>query len=105
LPGEQDISWHGTSLNRPDWGLWSTTIAAHFHGLDEDDDIYLICNSHWDGLAFELPRLDRGRTWHRFVDTFLEPPRDIATAGEEETLGAQKAYSSGARSTVILVGK
>jgi isoamylase len=77
----------------------------HLLARDGDDDIYLATNAHWDGHSFELPRLAPGKTWRRFVDTSLEAPGDAAEPGAEPVLRAQKSYSVGPRSTVVLVGR
>jgi glycogen operon protein len=98
------VTWHGRRLGLPDWSQESRWLAMHLHGLDGDDDIFLAANAHWEGQAFELPRLPGGRRWRLFVDTSLPPPRDIADRGSEPLVGAG-SYPAGPRSVVILIGR
>jgi glycogen operon protein len=101
------IHWHGIRLHEPDWGYHSHTLAAHFFGPNErnqDDHIYLITNAHWEAHDFQLPVLGRYH-WHRFIDTSLAAPDDIARPNFEVELGNQMSYEVAPRSVVVLVGK
>ena len=73
------IQCHGTSLNKPDWGNQSHSLALAASSVAADLDLYLILNAYWEPLRFELPRVyeDELRPWRRWLDTFLEPPDDI----------------------------
>ena len=103
VPG---IQWHGVELGRPDWSWESRALAVHHHGARDgrEDHVYLITNAHWEAHAFALPPLP-GFRWFRFVDTSLEPPREITEIGMEEPLLDQGRYLVGPRSVVVLVGK
>jgi isoamylase len=109
--GYPDISWHGLHAWEPDWGDHVRTLAfmldgMHaFDGMAADEMIYVAMNMHWDAHNFELPRLTRGRSWHRFVDTGQSPSREISTIGNEPRLRKQKSYTLQARTVVILVGR
>jgi glycogen operon protein len=111
--GVPDISWHGTEAWNPDWSDESRTLAFMLDGEHArlqpnraaDDTLYVAMNMHWEGHRFELPRLPRGRHWHRFADTALPPPNDIAEPGQETPLPDQTAYTLGPRSVLILVGR
>lgn len=101
------IHWHGVNLHEPDWNYNSHTLAGHFFGVSDrghDEHIFLIANAHWEPHEFQLPVLG-GYHWHRFVDTSLAPPDDIARPNFEVELGYQLTYMAAARSVVVLVGK
>lgn len=101
------IHWHGVKLHEPDWNYHSHTLAAHIFGASErrhDEHIYFIANAHWEPHEFQLPVLG-GYHWHRFADTSLAPPDDIARPGFEVELGNQASYIVAPRSVVVLVGK
>jgi hypothetical protein len=53
---------------------------------------------------FELPLLDKGRTWHRVVDTMLKSPRDIAEPGKEPEVRG-RIYPVGPQTVVMLLGR
>jgi glycogen operon protein len=98
------VSWHGVKLDQPDWGWESHSLAMRWHGDHKAWDIYVIFNAYWEKLTFELPPLAGGRRWRRFVDTSLEPPQEIAEAGQEPLLANQHAYGANPRSVVVLAG-
>jgi glycogen operon protein len=105
--GGAQVSWHGVRLGEPDWRPVSHSLAMHLsHPAPESGarDIYLIANAYWEPLEFQLPPLPQG-TWHRLVDTGLEPPREITDLGAEEPLAVPGSYRTGPRTVVILVGK
>jgi isoamylase len=99
------ISWHGIHLNQPDWSWESRSLALHWHGTADAYDLYLIFNSYWEPLTFEIPPLLAGRRWFRLVDTSLESPEDIADEGKEKVIPSQQTCHSGPRSVVVLMGK
>jgi isoamylase len=104
---EVRVHWHGVRLHEPDWSYHSHTLAAHFFGPSERRDaehVYVIANAHWEAHDFELPVLGR-KNWHRFVDTSLASPDDVARLGFEAELTNQVSYPVGPRSVVVLVGK
>ena len=99
------MDWHGTHLFHADFSPDSHSLALHLHWAPAPaapDHVFLIANSFWDDLRFELPELD-GYLWSRFLDTALDPPRDICVPGQEQSLGAQRSYLAGPRSVIVLV--
>jgi glycogen operon protein len=97
------IEWHGTRLNTPDNGEDSHSLALLVAGTREA--IYVICNSFWEPLDFELPPAPFGGAgWRRILDTSLESPDDfqeLATA--PLVLGA--TYRTQARASVLLAAE
>ncbi len=99
------ISWHGVRLNQPDWSWESRSLALHWHGTAHAYDLYLIFNSYWEPLTFELPPLLSERRWFRLIDTSLESPEDIVDEGKEKVISPQQSCFSAPRSVVVLMGK
>ncbi|MFI4943532.1 MAG: glycogen debranching enzyme GlgX, partial [Burkholderiales bacterium] len=99
------VGWHGTKLGKPDWSKDARTLAMHILATGADEAIYLAANAHWEGAAFELPRLPPGLSWRRFADTSLTPGEDALEPGAEAPLVSQRSYPVGPRSVVVLVGR
>ena len=94
-----------TKLGKPDWSKDARTLAMHILATRADEAIYLAANAHWEGAAFELPRLPPGLSWRRFADTSLPPGEDALEPGAEAPLVSQRSYPVGPRSVVVLVGR
>jgi glycogen operon protein len=99
------VVWHGCRIGQPDWSWESRSLALHLLGGNEDIDLFLIANAHWESLTFELPALSSQKQWYRFVDTWLAPPDDICHAGAEPPLANPQHYGVGPRTVVVLVGQ
>jgi glycogen operon protein len=99
------VVWHGTKLGRPDWSKDARTLAMQILPTSADEAIYLAANAHWEGAAFELPRLPPGQSWRRFADTSLPAGEDALEPGAEAPLVSQRSYAVGPRSVVVLVGR
>lgn len=95
--------WHGIRLNQPDWSDQSHAIALSAELPGQGLAVYLIFNSYWEPLQFELPTVASGRTnrWRRWIDTFLEPPHEIVP-WQEAPLLTEPCYRAGPRSVVVL---
>ena len=91
------IEFHGTNLGAPDWSRDSRALATHW--LCQGRHIYMLANSYWEPLKFQLPDLP----WKRFTDTSLRPPHDIVEPGDEKVLRHPTRYEAAPRSVVILV--
>jgi glycogen operon protein len=75
------IEWHGTELDKPDWGVDSHSIAVSFRNEATNTTGYLAVNSFWNTLDFDLPPLPESSSrWIRIIDTSLGSPDDIAEA-------------------------
>lgn len=98
------ITWHGVKLNQPDWSWDSRSLAMHLK-KEQEEDIFLIANAHWESHLFELPWLGIRRRWCRVIDTFLESPFDITEEGTESNLRHQNFYKVGPRTVVVLISK
>jgi isoamylase len=73
------IEWHGTTLDKPDWGGGSHSVAASMHNPALNNVRYIAINSYWNTLEFELPPLPEASSrWIRLIDTSLASPNDIA---------------------------
>jgi len=95
-------AWHGVKLNQPDWSDNSHSVALYVNTRRERLLFYIILNSYWKSLDFELPPPENGfGPWRRWIDTALETPHDIV-----EWLNASPVsggdYRVAARSVVVL---
>ncbi|MEY3869844.1 MAG: hypothetical protein RLZZ338_3735 [Cyanobacteriota bacterium] len=96
------ILWHGVQLNKPDWGEDSHCIAFNLCHPEYNEQLYVILNSYWEPLNFELPHLNYGEHWHRIIDTSLPFPLDFKSP-ETAPMVKEKYYQAGARSSVVLL--
>ena len=94
-------SWHGVKLDRPDWSDWSHSLAFTAELQNDSMLLHLILNAYWDPLEFELPPLAGGRVWRRWIDTALDPPRDIVPWQSSAPVPGA-AYRAEPRSVVVL---
>jgi isoamylase len=70
-------AWHGVKLYQPDWGDCSHSVALGAELRGEGLRFHFILNAYWEPLDFELPELDGGGSWRRWIDTALDSPHDI----------------------------
>jgi isoamylase len=96
------ITWHGTTLDKPDWESNSHSISVAFHNHARNNLRYIAINSYWESLQFELPPLPSSSSrWIRMIDTSLDSPSDIAdVAGGSEVSGS--TYAVNPHSIVVL---
>jgi glycogen operon protein len=95
-------AWHGVSLCRPDWGDASHSVALGIELHRDGVKFHLILNAFWESLDFEVPRLDNGGVWRRWIDTTLDSPDDIVTWEQAPPIEKDK-YQAGPRSVVVLI--
>lgn len=103
--GLNDINWHGTQLNNPDWFGYSRALAFTIAGVDggeglekfKDEDVHVMMNMHWEPLTFEIPQVE-GRSWFLYTDTSEQ-------VNSEDTFYSQNTYYVNPRSIAILVSK
>jgi isoamylase len=101
LIGGATIHWHGVRLNQPDWSSQSHSVALSAELRGEGLLVYFAFNAYWEPLSFELPRIEGGEKWKRWIDTYLETPLDIVPW--QEALGVpDPVYRVGPRSVVVL---
>ncbi len=69
----QDISWHNTRINRPDFDSESRSLAFLIDGMEEDrvigDSIYVAMNfdnTHWE---YEIPIVNSSKPWKQVLST------------------------------------
>jgi glycogen operon protein len=67
---------------------------------DQNLLFYLILNAYWTPLEFQLPP-NNGNVWHRWIDTALESPYDIAEWPCAPLVGST-TYRAAPRSVVAL---
>ncbi len=94
-------SWHGVRLNMPDWSAKSHSIAFTAELQQEKMLFHLIMNAYWETLKFELPQLENGASWRRWIDTALESPQDIVPWQESPAI-SEMTYRAEPRSVVVV---
>jgi isoamylase len=99
-------AWHGVKLGQPDWGDSSHSLAISAEASNKELLFYVILNAYWEALEFELPRSggDDGDSWHRWIDTTLDSPQDIAE-WEKAPAVRGRTYRAGPRSVVVLFAR
>jgi glycogen operon protein len=95
-------AWHGVRLFQPDWSSHSHSIAFGAEMPRDGLDLHLILNAYWEPLEFELPRVERGDSWRRWIDTSLESPDDIVSWRNAPPVEDARPYRAGPRSVVVL---
>jgi len=95
-------AWHGVKLNQPDWSDDSHSVALYVSTRRERLFVYIILNSYWETLNFELPLPQNGfGTWRRWIDTALEIPDDIVEWPNASPVSGG-SYRVAPRSVVVL---
>src|SRR5208337_3647355 len=95
----EDVAWYGTGP-RADLSYESRSLAFCLHGgSQDDDDIYVMINGYWEGLAFEVQE-GTAQEWTRIVDTALPSPDDFSGSGEPLKIAS---YKVAPRSVVVLL--
>jgi isoamylase len=97
-------AWHGVKLNQPDWSVQSHSLAFSLEMKKAKMFLYMILNSYWEPLDFELPQIGSrgGSPWRRWIDTSLESPNDIVEPGSPPPVVSGFNYPAEARSVVML---
>jgi glycogen operon protein len=94
-------AWHGVKQFQPDWCDDSHSLALGAELRREGLRLHAILNAYWEPLNFELPKLGTG-LWRRWVDTALDPPKDIVPWHTAPTI-SEETYCAQARSVVMLI--
>lgn len=97
------LVWHGVKLHQPDWSWHSQSIAVELQFEGQDSDLFFVFNAFEGDLMYDLPMVTPGKRWHRFLDTSLDSPLDIAEEGREVLLNDQGSYRVAERSLVGLI--
>jgi glycogen operon protein len=94
-------AWHGVKLFQPDWSEGSHSLVLGAELREERLSFHFIFNAYWEPLDFELPKLDPGCSWRRWIDTSLDSPEDIVP-WESAPAVSGNTYRAGDRSVVML---
>jgi len=97
------ITWHGVRLHEPDRRPSSHSLAFTARAPRDGAAFHVIVNAYWEPLSFELPPAasGAGRRWRRWIDTFLESPRDIVDWEQAPAVDGP-SYRVEPRSVVVL---
>lgn len=100
------IEYHGVKLNQPDWAGYSHSLAILVAKPQRPFVIYMIFNSFWQALEFELPSKfhNADLKWLRVIDTALTEPEDCVEV--ENAINIDRYhYLAQARSIVMMIAK
>ena len=98
--------WHGVKLGQPDWNTSSHSLAFTAEARGEGFLFHVMLNAYWEPLELELPPAGDGsqESWHRWIDTTLDSPHDIAEWQTAPSL-PDRTYRAGPRSVVVLFAR
>jgi isoamylase len=96
------ITWHGVHLNGPDFSGQSHSIALEIKTADGEEHVFIMLNTYWEPLAFELPHPGPKRSWRRVIDTSLPYGEDFTPPGKAPKI-LQGRYRLAHRSSAVLV--
>ena len=97
-----EVRWHGVRLNQPDWSDHSRSISFTIRSLSGHLESHFIINAFCESLCFELPELESGRKWRRWIDTSLASPNDNQYWSQAPFIDA-KEYQVEAHTIVALI--
>jgi glycogen operon protein len=100
LIGGASKNWHGVKLNQPDWSNPSHSIAISAELRGEGIQVYFAFNAYWEELNFELPQVEKGESWMRWIDTALDSPEDIVPWQQAPHV-SDPVYRVGPRSVIV----
>lgn len=101
LLAKSNHAWHGVKLGQPDWSSYSHSLALGADIPGHELRLHLILNAYWEPLDFELPTPMNGELWRRWIDTALDPPREIV-AWQTAPAVSGNSYHAAPRSVVVL---
>jgi isoamylase len=102
--GLKDVSWHGLTLNSPDWNdANARAFAMTLAGFDDDRDLHVMLNMDWNSHEFEIPVV-AGRKWFKAIDTARNSPDDISDPGKELAIESATCSVEG-RSIAVLISR
>ena len=102
--GEPHMMWHGTKPNHLDWQDYSRSLAFSLSYPDHNEFLYVIMNSYWKDLTFELPKLKESRKWFPVIDTHKCYPLEFSDLKSSQGL-KKNLYKAAPRSVVVFWGK
>ena len=97
------IEWHGIRLHSPDWSDCSHSLAFTFERPNAKYRVHGMLNAYWEPLTFELPPVDGGGQWRRWIDTALPSPNDITAREHLSILDETTHYVVEPRSVAFVL--
>jgi isoamylase len=100
---DDQITWHGVELDRPDWSPSSHSLAFTAKATRDRAVFHVLLNAYWEPLSFALPSISGGgrSRWLRWIDTGLDSPDDIVDRKHAPRVEGH-TYLAKPRSVVIL---
>lgn len=89
-------------VGQSDWGPRSHSIAFSVEIPKQNLTFYMILNAYSEAIEFQLPPVDAGKTWCRWIDTASQSPHDIVEWQWARPI-AGNSYLAGPRSVAVLI--
>lgn len=122
--GYPDLSYHGIKAWYPDYSFYSRMLGIMLAGqyakvspAENDVNLYIACNMHWEEHVFDLPGLPKNMKWYVLFDTAEEMGTVSSLSADKKTVdkepeekelvlsNSQKECKVKERSIVVLIGK
>jgi len=84
--GEQDVSWHGTMPNTPEWEKDNGLVAFSLNIPNEGPQLYAVFNAFHAAATINLPPLNQGYMWQWVVNTYNPAPEDYFEEDQRKKL-------------------
>lgn len=82
---DQDVSWHGTMPNLPDWEKDNNLVALSLN-TDQGPQIYAAFNASHIPITINIPQTNPGFIWHWIVNTHNPSPEDFFDMDQRKKL-------------------
>jgi glycogen operon protein len=107
IDGPPLLTWHGVTLDHPDWTADSRTLAFTVSdGRAGGEALHVMLNAYWEPMMFEVPASGaNGAGWRRILDTARPSPDDCATDQQSAPHHEGQSYWVDRRSVVALYRK
>ena len=97
-------AWHGAKLDQPDWSDGSLSVALGGELRQEGITFSLHPECLLGAARFELPPLQPGNSWRRWIDTALDSPDDIVPWKEALPVPGNKYLVAGRSAAILYTG-
>lgn len=98
------VTWHGTTLDAPDWDAGGPRLQMHLHATD-GPAFLLQMNGGPDDADYTLPDPGDRRAWHLLADTGAPAPHDWTPLERARPLADSPAHHLPARTTRLLAAR
>jgi len=87
-----DILWHGKAPLSPDW-TESSRLVCYTLKDPQGHDLYVAFNAYFNPIQLRLPEAQKGKHWHKVIDTSKEH-QETPSKHEEKFTYKMEPYSA-----------